>query len=46
MEDTNAKIEEAVANIKVGDGSKMSCVIQENDFYIRAKQFEDDKDAV
>ena len=46
MEDTNTKINEAVSNIKIGDTPKMSCVIQENDFYIRAKQFEDDKDAV
>ena len=48
IDDANAKIDEAVSNIKISgiDNPTMSCLIQENDFYIRAKEFESDKDLV
>lgn len=48
IEDTNKKIEESLSNIKV-TGSKepsMACQVDENDFFIRAKKFQDDLDLV
>lgn len=48
IDDTNKKIEEAIANIKVTGVAEpsMSCVVQENDFFIRAKSFEAENDMV
>ena len=48
MDEINAKIDETVSNIKITgvDSPKMSCLIQGNNLYVRAKDFEEDKDMV